>query len=144
MLWQVEVALGSSKPTPQACREAGTTEQTYYGFNVRLRYAVFFDIAGLRSIQRLCSTRRRERRPMNPDYSLADWVSNRGTLTPSPRPIRGRLALLAQDPRLDLALGHQTGQVARRPRAARLDSHSRGRFHAEFARAEEEALLWES
>ena len=26
-------------------------------------------------------TGRTERRPMNPDYSLADWVSYRGTLT---------------------------------------------------------------
>jgi hypothetical protein len=29
VLRQVEVAIGSGKPTPQACREAGITEQTY-------------------------------------------------------------------------------------------------------------------
>ena len=33
-------------------------------------------IAGLRSTQRFCSTGRRERRPMNPDYSLARRVRN--------------------------------------------------------------------
>jgi putative transposase len=30
VLRQVEVVVGSGKPTPQACREAGITEQTYY------------------------------------------------------------------------------------------------------------------
>jgi putative transposase len=30
VLRQVEVAVGSGKQTPQACREAGITEQTYY------------------------------------------------------------------------------------------------------------------
>jgi putative transposase len=30
VLRQVEVAVGSGKPTPHACREAGITEQTYY------------------------------------------------------------------------------------------------------------------
>jgi putative transposase len=30
VLRQVEVAVGGGKPTPQACRESGITEQTYY------------------------------------------------------------------------------------------------------------------
>jgi len=30
VLRQIEVSIGSGKPTPQACREAGMTEQTYY------------------------------------------------------------------------------------------------------------------
>ena len=30
VLRQVEVAAANGKPTPQACREAGITEQTYY------------------------------------------------------------------------------------------------------------------
>ena len=30
VLRQVEVALANGKPTPQACLEAGITEQTYY------------------------------------------------------------------------------------------------------------------
>jgi transposase-like protein len=29
-LRQVEIAIGNGKTTPQACREAGITEQTYY------------------------------------------------------------------------------------------------------------------
>ena len=30
ILRQIEVAVASSKPIPQACKEAGITEQTYY------------------------------------------------------------------------------------------------------------------
>jgi len=30
ILRQIEVAIGSGKLTPQACREAGITEQSYY------------------------------------------------------------------------------------------------------------------
>jgi putative transposase len=30
VLRQVEVSIGNGKPTPQACRESGITEQTYY------------------------------------------------------------------------------------------------------------------
>ena len=30
ILRQIEVAIASNKPTPQACREAEITEQTYY------------------------------------------------------------------------------------------------------------------
>lgn len=37
VLRQVEVALANSKPTPQACREAGITEQTYYRWRKEYR-----------------------------------------------------------------------------------------------------------
>jgi len=30
LLRQIEVAIANHKPTPQACREAGITEQSYY------------------------------------------------------------------------------------------------------------------
>ena len=30
ILRQIEVAIGNNKPTPQACREAGINEQSYY------------------------------------------------------------------------------------------------------------------
>jgi transposase-like protein len=30
ILRQIEIAIGNGKPNPQACREAGITEQTYY------------------------------------------------------------------------------------------------------------------
>jgi len=30
LLRQIEVAIANHKPTPQACREAGVTEQSYY------------------------------------------------------------------------------------------------------------------
>jgi hypothetical protein len=70
VLWQVEVALVSSKPTPQACREAGTTEQTYYGFNVRLRYAVFFDIAEVRD----------KLEPWRQDYNQAATQRHKATI----------------------------------------------------------------
>jgi putative transposase len=39
VLRQVEVAVGSGKPTPQVCREAGITAQTYYRWRNELRFA---------------------------------------------------------------------------------------------------------
>jgi putative transposase len=39
LLRQIEVGTGNGKMTPQACMEAGITEQTYYRFSLKWRHS---------------------------------------------------------------------------------------------------------